>query len=166
MPWLADFPLTPFFAGVAAAVTAADIAGAFGKNDYDLCVHSEDVLVSAIMDALVAAIVENTPLGQVLELLGPSVTNKIKQMASDMATDPAVIGEMTDMLSEIPCVGQVVGMLPCACRVATAALDAAKDLGKVASDGRDCFEFAENCIGSLVQCAGSLLESGGDAWGD
>jgi hypothetical protein len=157
-------PVDILFGGVTAVVTAADIAGAFGGKDYNSCANAIDsVLVSAITEALAAAIDGNSPLSPVLAALDDDVKNQIKQIAVDIATDKTVIGPMKDVLSDIPVVGQAIDMLPCACRLATAVIDGINDVKKMGSDAGDCAEFAVSCLYSPLGCLGSLFESGLDA---
>jgi hypothetical protein len=151
------------FAAVSAVVTALDAAGAFGGGS---CKDFKNTkIASALAAALAAAIGSNSPLGLIVDQLGATDKAKVQQLALDIASDPTgqAAKQANDILSNIPVVGQAIGMLDCACDVADAAMQSGNDLKQAVSEGGDCAQFAAACVGDPIDCAKSLFESGWEA---
>ena len=151
------------FSAISAVVTALDAAGAFGGGS---CKDFKNTkIASALAAALAAAIGSNSPLGLIVNQLSASDRAKIQQLAIDIASDPTgqAVKQANDILSNIPVVGQAIGMLDCACDVADAAMQSGSDLKQAASEGGDCAQFAAACVGDPIDCAKSLFESGWEA---
>ncbi len=158
------------FAAVVGTVTALEAAGAFKGGDCKDFIKTK--IAAALVAALAGSIGGNSPLSLIVNALPGSDKAKIEQLANNISSagSEAAANEAAqqayDLLANIPVVGQAISMLPCACIVADAAIKTGNDLAQAASETGDCAKFALQCVGSPLECAQSLFESGWDALQD
>lgn len=156
---------TIMFGIVAGIVTAVNAAGAFGGHDYEACNNAiNSAIASAIVAALSAALDDGSPLGALIP--DEDAREQIKTIAVNLATSPEVIDQVNEWLSKVPVVGQMIGMMSCACRISAAVVQGAIDVVETVKTAVQCEGFVEDCINSPIKCAGTLFESGIEAISD